>query len=393
MSKISNNDTLPVMADGHYLEDSRDRKIIRASLTGIIINIVLASFKLVIGRMTGAIAITLDAVNNLTDSLSSIITIAATKLSLKPADHGHPYGYGRIEYLSSAIISAIVLYAGISSLIESVSKIAHPGKPEYSAAALLVLAVGVIVKIFLYRFVKRTADAVGSKALKASAEEARFDIFLSSSVLIAAVLMLTVGIDIEAFIGTAIAVLIIRSGIELLKEAVDDLLGTRIPSELSKAVKKTICSHENVYGAYDLILHSYGPSRMEGSVHIEVPDYLNASQIDSLIHKIVEDVYREHSITLTGISIYSRNTTSQTAMKIREEIAEMLRQYSNVIEMHGFYLDEIQKQLRYDVVISFQKKDRGSLARKKEYEEIVQRTREKYPQYRVRVSLDSDVSD
>lgn len=225
MNDISGQkNSVPMMADGHYLEDARDRQIIRASLIGIVINIILASFKLVIGRLSGAIAITLDAVNNLTDSLSSIITIIATKLSLKPADHRHPYGYGRIEYLSSTVISAIVLYAGITSLIESIEKILHPEVPSYSAAAFIVLAVGIAVKIFLYRYVKGTARKTENKALKASAEEARFDIFLSSSVLLAAAFMLLTGLDVEAFIGVVIALLILKSGIELLKEAVDDLL-------------------------------------------------------------------------------------------------------------------------------------------------------------------------
>ena len=398
MNDISGQkNSVPMMADGHYLEDARDRQIIRASLIGIVINIILASFKLVIGRLSGAIAITLDAVNNLTDSLSSIITIIATKLSLKPADHRHPYGYGRIEYLSSTVISAIVLYAGITSLIESIEKILHPEVPSYSAAAFIVLAVGIAVKIFLYRYVKGTARKTENKALKASAEEARFDIFLSSSVLLAAAFMLLTGLDVEAFIGVVIALLILKSGIELLKEAVDDLLGARIPAELSRAVKQTICTHENALGAYDLFLHSYGPSRMEGSVHIEVPDYLNAVQIDSLIHEVVEDVYKKHSIVLTGVSIYSHNTKNNEAAAIREEIQEMLRDYPDVTEMHGCYLDEAKKSIRFDIVISFSNRKAGrkksDADRHKEYEEILQRTKEKYPQYSIRVNLDSDVSD
>lgn len=402
---IDANEKTPVMADGRYLEDSRDRLIIRASVIGIFINIILASLKLVIGRLTGAIAITLDAVNNLTDSLSSIITIAATKLSLRPADHRHPYGYGRIEYLSSTVISAIVLYAGISALIESVEKILHPEKSSYSLVAIAVLAVGIIVKILLYRYLKSTAERVGSKALKASAEEARFDIFLSASILIAAALMRFTGFDVEAFIAVAISGFIIRSGLDLLIEAVDDLLGVRIPAELSGAVKQTICESSGVLGAYDLFLHSYGPSRMEGSVHIEVADTMNAAQIDVLIHEVVENVYRKNSVVLTGVSIYSHNTGDGRPAQIREEVRDMLRDYPDVKEMHGFYLDEEKKTLRYDVVIAFCGKKRkggaqrngnwkaGDQRRLAEYDEIVRRTREKYPEYSVRVNLDSDVSD
>lgn len=219
---------------------SREQRIIRTSIIGIIANVLLAGFKAAVGLISHSVAITLDAVNNLSDALSSLITIIGTRLAQKAPDKKHPLGYGRIEYLSATIISVIVLYAGVTSFIESVKKIMHPEASDYSAVALLIISVAVAVKILLGTYVRRVGREVSSDSLVASGSDALFDSVISASTLAAAILYLTVGIRVEAWLGAAISVIIIRSGIDLLRGTTSEILGERINHELARNVKKTI---------------------------------------------------------------------------------------------------------------------------------------------------------
>ena len=230
------------------LQDSgRDRVIIRTSITGIIANVLLAVFKAIVGMLSNSIAVVLDAVNNLSDAMSSVITIVGPKLAGKAPDRKHPMGYGRVEYLSSAIISLIVLYAGISSLRESVGKIIHPEKADYSALTLVIIAVAVVVKIVLGRYVKRIGEKVNSDSLVNSGQDATLDSVISASTLAAAFIYMFFHISLESWLGAVISVVIIKSGIEMLRDTLSQILGERVDSELSRTVKEKIVEVEGVY--------------------------------------------------------------------------------------------------------------------------------------------------
>ena len=290
------------------LMPDRDSVIVRTSIIGILTNVFLAAFKAAVGFFSNSIAVTLDAVNNLSDALSSVITIIGTKLAGRLPDKKHPLGYGRIEYLSSMIVSAIVLYAGITALVESVKKIIHPEAADYSFISLLIIAVAIAVKLILGRFVKSRGEKVNSGALVASGSDASFDAILSASVLASAIIYLATGISLEAFVGAAISVVIIKAGIEMLTETLDDILGQRPDAEVSRQVKKLLAEEPEVRGAYDLIINNYGPSKNIASVHLELPDTMTAEEIDRLIRRVEYKVYRETGIILTGISVYAYNT-------------------------------------------------------------------------------------
>ena len=201
-------------------DSSREKTIIRTSIIGIIANVFLAAFKAVIGIMTHSIAIVLDAVNNISDAGSSLITIVGTKLAGKEPDKKHPFGYGRIEYLSAMIISVIVLYAGITSFVESVKQIIHPETPEYNTVSLIIVAVAVVVKILLGRYVKGVGEKVNSDSLINSGEDATLDSIISASTLVAAGIFMIFHISLEAWLGAIIAVVIIKSGIEMLQDTI-----------------------------------------------------------------------------------------------------------------------------------------------------------------------------
>lgn len=368
--------------------ESRDKIIIRTSIIGILANVGLAAFKAVVGLMSHSIAVVLDAVNNLSDAASSIITIIGTKLAGREPDKEHPFGYGRIEYLSAMIISVLVLYAGITSFTESVKKILHPELPDYAPASLIIIAAGVIVKILLGRYVKATGEKVNSDSLINSGEDATLDSVISASTLVAAIIFLVTGLSLEAWLGAVISVIIIRSGIEMLKETISRLLGERADLELAREIRKTVCSFPSVSGAYDLILNNYGPDAFNGSVHIEVPDTLNASDLDELIRQITLKVLKEHNVLLTAVGVYSVNTKDPKVAEMREKIRETVLADPDILQMHGFYVNEEKKTMRLDLVVSFDAKDRQAA-----FQKAVAKIREMYPEYALQPVIDTDFSE
>lgn len=367
---------------------SREKIIVRTSIIGIIANALLAGFKAFVGIVTGSIAITLDAVNNLSDALSSVITIIGTKIANKGQDKEHPLGHGRVEYLTAMIIAVIVLYAGITSLKESVMKIIHPELPEYTTASLIIVGVAIFVKIGLGLYVKRTGENVKSESLVNSGSDALNDSIISASTLVAAIVFITTGFSLEAYLGVIISVIIIKAGVEMLQSAYDQIVGVRIDAEMASGIRKTVGSVDGVYGVYDLLLHNYGPEFVLGSVHIEVPDTMTADEIDKIEREIQEKVLRENNVIMTSVGIYSRNTTNSRAANVRAKIIKMLRDHDYILQMHGFYFNEEEKRIQFDVIIDFDAPDRLAL-----YNHIVQEVQEAYPDYEVNVALDVDLTD
>ena len=335
---------------------SRDAVIVRTSIIGIVANVLLAAFKAFVGLTANSIAIVMDAVNNLSDAESSIITIVGTKLAGKEPDRKHPFGYGRIEYLSAMVISILVLNAGITSFVESVKKIIHPDTPDYRAASLIIVAVAVVVKIILGRYVKSVGEKVHSDSLVNSGEDARLDAIISASTLVAAAIYLLFHISLEAWLGAIIAAVIIKSGIEMLRETLSRILGERTDAEKARDIKATVTSYPEISGVYDLVLHNYGPDSYNGSIHIEVPDTLSADALDKLIRKVTLDVFQKHNVILTAIGVYSINTKDPEAIAARENVRKIVMSNPYILQMHGFYLDKTEKTIRFDVVVSFAKR-------------------------------------
>ena len=366
----------------------RQKIIVRTSIIGILANILLVVFKAIVGFLSNSISIVLDAVNNLSDALSSVITIIGAKLSAKPADKKHPLGHGRVEYLSALVIGIIVLYAGITAMIESVKKIITPETPDYTTVTMIILAVAVAVKIALGTYVIRAGKKANSDSLSASGKDALLDAVISTSVLIAAVIYLIWGVSLEAYLGVIISLFIIKAGFDVLRGTISQILGERIDSELSRAIKEELGSYPGVSGAYDLILHAYGPEKLIGSVHIEVPDTITAPELDALERRMTADIYQKYNVTLTGISVYSVNRSDPETDHLFHEIHDKVMAYEHILQIHGFNLDKATATVTFDLIVSFDIKDRRAL-----FDEVVARIREDYPQYTFCIILDSDISD
>ena len=358
---------------------NRERIIVRTSIIGIAANIFLSIFKAAVGFFTNSIAIIMDSVNNLSDALSSVITIVGTKLAGRPADKKHPFGHGRAEYLTALVIAVIILYAGFTACIESVKKIIHPVTPDYNITSLIIISVAVLVKIFLGLYVKSSGKKVNSDSLIASGQDALMDSIISASTILA----------LEAWLGVLISFAIVKAGIEVLRETISKILGERIDSHLSKEIKKTIVScDKEILGAYDLVLNNYGPDIHVGSAHIEVPDTWSADKIDSMSRKIANEVYVKHGVAMSAIGIYSVNTKENSAAQIRDRVSKIVMEHKEILQMHGFFVDEKTKLMRFDIIVSF-----DSLSMKEMFNHVVQDVRDAFPDYDVQVQFDVDISD
>ncbi|MBQ6558137.1 MAG: cation transporter [Clostridia bacterium] len=366
---------------------NRDKVIVRTSIIGIAANVFLAAFKAAVGIASNSIAVVLDAVNNLSDALSSVITVIGTKLAGKKPDKKHPLGYGRIEYLSAMIVSAIVLYAGITSAVESVKKIIRPEQADYSIVSLIIIASAVAVKIILGSYVRKQGKKVNSNALVASGADALFDAILSASVLLSAVIFMLTGISLEAYVGVIISIIIIKSGVEMMIETLNDILGKRADAETTKKIKELLVSEPEVRGAYDLIINNYGPNKNYASVHLELPDTMTVDEVDVLIRREQLKVFKETGVILTGIGVYSYNTKNDEAAKIRNAIQQKVMSHDWALQVHGFYADTENKTIRFDVVTTFDITGRESV------EILTKEIGEMYPGYELQIAHDVDISD
>ena len=366
---------------------NRDRIIVRTSAVGIMTNVLLAAFKAAVGFASNSIAVVLDAVNNLSDALSSIITIVGTKLSGKLPDRKHPLGYGRIEHLSAMIVAGIVLYAGITSLVESVKKIIHPETPEYGTVSLVIIGVAVVVKIVLGKYVKAQGKKVNSGALVASGSDALFDAVLSFSVLLSAIVFLVFKISLEAYVGAVISGFIVKAGLEMMSETVNEILGQRPDKETTAKIKQLLATEPEVRGAYDLILYNYGPDKNLASVHLELPDTMTVEEVDRLTRKLERRVYGETGVILAGVGVYSFNTGDNEAARICKDVRDKVLAHEWAVQVHGFHVDVPAKEMRFDVVMNFD-------IRPKEGVEILRREiGQAYPDYSLLIIPDVDVSD
>lgn len=368
-------------------ENERNRAVFRAGYVGIATNIALAGVKAFIGLAANSISVVLDAVNNMSDAVSSVVTIIGTKFASAEADMDHPLGHGRIEYLAALTVAGLILWAGITSLVESAKKIADPVTPEYSLSALIVIAVTILVKIVLSRYVKRTGIRVKSTSLVAAGTDAGYDAIISASVLASAIFFTATGISLEAWLGLLIALFIIRSGIELITETLNDILGKRTDAALSKDIKSAIKEEPQVLGAYDLYIFNYGPGLDYATVHIEIPDTMTAHEIDQLERKITVSIKKKFGIILTGIGIYAVSSSDPEIMAMRESVGKAVLAHKYALGVHGFFADIRGKEIAFDAVIDF------SVNKSEAVRELTGEIEKLYPGYTVRINPDCHITD
>lgn len=372
------------------MQNKIERKliIIRTSIYGIILNILLFIFKLLVGLTTKSISVVADAINNLSDAMSSVITIVGTKLALKPPDKDHPLGHGRIEYITTFIIAIVILYAGVNQFIDAITKIINKENANYTSSALLILLIAIFVKVFLSIYVKGVGIKINSKALIAQGEDAKMDVLLSSSVLVCALMNYFLNVNLEAILALLISMYIVKSGLYILFDAGNEIIGKRVSKDLSKSIKETLCSDERVHGAYDLFVVNFGPEKYVASAHIEVDDTMTAKEIDELTRDLQNKVLEKHNIILGTIGIYSTNTSGDIYSIMRDDIRKLATSHDGVLQIHGFYVNEEKKEICFDMVLDFKIENIDELKN-----HIIDDIRKKYSNYNVLISIDIDLSD
>lgn len=366
----------------------RNKAIVRASFVGIGANLFLALFKLAAGLAANSVSILTDAINNFADMMSSLITIIGTRLSEKEPDRRHPFGYGRIEYLASLLIGMIIVYAGIDALRRAVYRILHPEESEFSALTLLIIGMAVLVKILIGIYTKKRGKALDSKALTASGIDALSDAAVSASTLAAALVFLVAGVNIEAWVGAAISLLIMKTGVDTLRETVGSLLGERTDAKLTRDVQNAIRSFPEIDGVYDIVIHSYGKDRLLGSTHVEISDQFTVAWVDNLQRAVTRKVLEETGVELLGLSVYARNTQSPEVMDARKVLQSIVDGTEGASQLHGFYIDFVDKTMSFEAVLEF-----GSRSRKSLLEELKEKVLAAFPEYDIAIAVEYDFAE
>ena len=380
---------MPETASLQTADTERNAIIVRTSIIGIIANLLLAGFKAAVGLLSNSIAIVLDAVNNLSDALSSIITIIGAKLAGKTPDRNHPYGHGRIEYITTIVIAVIVLWAGVTALQESIARIIEPETASYEPVTLIIVAVAVVAKIVLGRYVKGKGEQVDSGTLVASGTDALMDAIISASTLVAAFIYIFAGLSLEAWLGAIISLVIIKAGYDILREAIDKILGTRVDTEIAREVKRAVMSVDGVQGAYDLVLHDYGPQRLSGSVHVEAAENMTVQEFDALSRRVQQAVFRQTGVLVHTVGVYASNEhLGGEAQAIRDALDIAVAKEPHILQVHGFYVDEQAKFANFDLIVGFDDPNRHAT-----FKTVVDEMHRRFPDYRFNAVMDSDISD
>ncbi len=366
----------------HESKRQRERAIVRASFVGIFGNLALTLFKFIVGFASHSIAIILDGVNNATDALSSIITIVGTKLAGRRPNRAHPFGFGRLEYVTSVIIAVIILAAGVISLRESIDKILHPANTNYTATTITVIMVAIVAKIVIGVYFHRRGKATNSQALIASGIDSDYDAVLSAGTLVVAIAQLAWNINIDGIVGLIISLVVCKAGIEVLGQALAPLIGTREDDKFGRQIREYVESFPAVQRADTLMLDNFGPNEIIGSVKIEVADTMTARAISELSRKIEAGVRQKFNVTLV-VGINAVNETGAFG-EMRRKLEELTRANPSVISFGGFYGDEDARTVYFNLLLQF-KCDGENVQR-----QIVEQMKEAFPAYTFEAESDYD---
>lgn len=340
--------------------DSREGIISGTSALGIIVNLLIAAMKVILGMLANSIAIISEGVNNASDALTSVLTLVGTKLAGKKPDAKHPFGHGRIEYLTSLTIAILIIVTGVEMLISAVGLIFNPEEMDISIVALVAVAISAVIKFFLGIFTIKQGKRADSGALVAVGLDCRNDSFVSVITILSAVVFLVFDFSIDAYVGVFTSLLILKAGVEVLMETLSELLGRPGDAELAAKLYKEIRATEGVLGAADMMLHNYGPEAYSGSVNIEIDHEKTVGEIYEIIHALQLRIMREYKVTMV-FGIYAVDNDHEDVKQIRKTIADFVVGQEHVKSFHAVYLDPNSPRLYCDLIVDYDLKDWESL--------------------------------
>ena len=325
------------------------------AIVGIAVNLLLAAFKLFAGILSGAISITADAVNNLSDAGSQVVSLITFKISAKPADRDHPFGYARIEYVASMIVSFLILFVSISLFSESVQKIIEPTKSDYSILVMVILAVSVLAKLWLFFFGRSAGKKLNSDVIRASATDSLSDAGATFAVLVSAIFAKLSGFDIDGYMGVAVAIVIFIAGIKVLNETKNSILGSAPEPEVVEGIVKTALEYEEILGVHDMVVHNYGPGNTICSFHAEVDGKADVFATHDCIDNIEKRLYHEMGIRAT-IHMDPIVTDDEKVSALRIRVAAAVKEIDERLTIHDFRYVEgfTHSNLIFDVTVPFE---------------------------------------
>lgn len=335
---------------------SRDAVVTATSLLGIVINILIAGLKVAVGVLASSIAIISSGMNNATDALSSVLTLVGTKLSAKRPDARHPFGYGRIEYLTSLVIASLILVSGFEMLISSVERIFAPAEMYISSMMLVVIAVTAVIKYFLGLHMIRTGRKVDSSALVAVGVEGRNDAYVSLVTLLSAAVFLAFDFSVDAYAGVFTSVIILKAGFDVLRETVSELLGKPGREELARQLYKELRAEPLVVNAADMMLHNYGPEAYSGSVNLEISHEKTVGEVYQQLHQLQLRIMHEHKVTMV-FGIYAVDNDHEQTRQLRREVSAFVLGHKHIKSFHALYVEPETERIYCDFVVDYDLED------------------------------------
>ena len=330
----------------------RERYGVLSGMVGIVLNLLLSLGKFFAGLITGSIAITADAFNNLSDAGSSVVTLVGFKLAGQKADDGHPFGHGRIEYLAGLLVSLLIMLVGLELGKSSIEKIIHPEAVAFSAVSAGILVASILVKLWMSLFNRKLGRRIDSAAMEATATDSLSDVVATSAVLAGTIVGELTGFSIDGWIGVVVAVFILRAGWGAVKDTVDPLLGASPDPTLVNSIKDLVLSHEQVVGIHDMIIHDYGPGRRMCSLHAEVPMDADILAAHDAIDHIEREIYQKFGVETT-IHMDPIDTVDERVGKLREQVRALVKAVDPDMSIHDFRVTAgpDHTNLIFDVVV------------------------------------------
>lgn len=359
-------------------------KVVITSVVGIVVNLILGGIKVFVGLASNSIAIISDAVNNFTDSVSSLVTIITMVIVGRGATRKHPFGFGRVEYFTSMIIAALVLFAGGEFLISSVKKIISPEPTSYTWVSIVLLVVAILAKIALGFYTKSRGKKLNSPNLEASGADALSDAIITSVTLIGALISIFTDIVIDGFIGALVSIFVLKAGFEIMLGVVGELLGKRPDEELAEEIMEEIRHYDGIVGAYDLILHNYGPNVYIGNVNVELDESISIRDAYEIIHPLNVELFNKYGVFFY-FGFYSINVSDEDVKTMRETVTKVLMEDPDILQIHAFYVDTTKKNMSFDAVMDFSVKTTLEKSQK-----LKKKLLEIYPDYDITVVADRD---
>ncbi|MEW9096386.1 MAG: cation diffusion facilitator family transporter [Clostridiaceae bacterium] len=360
------------------------------STVGIIVNTILFIVKLFVGIITKSISVTADAFNNLSDATSSLITMIGFKLASKPADKEHPFGHGRIEYLSGLVVSFMVILVGFEFIKSSYSRIVNPVPVQFKTLSFILLLLSIGTKVWLSRFNSFIGKKINSTALQASSLDALGDVFTSSCVALSLVISKWTTFPIDGYIGVLVSLFIMYSGYSLIKDTLSPLLGEAPDKDLANKIINGVLSYRYISGIHDLVIHNYGPGKFMASIHAEVPQDISLVEIHEIIDRAEKELSEKLNIILV-IHMDPINTDDKTVNYAREELEKIIKNYPEINSLHDFRIvgEGEKKNLIFDIVIDY-KQPLTEEFQNNIIESINRDIKNIHPQYNAVITIDRD---